>query len=51
MPKKLHAKLARQATRRGLTGRAKDRYIYGTMARVERSKKSRRSIGKVHRRR
>lgn len=35
MPKKLHAKLARQATSRGLTGRRKDAYIYSTLRRVE----------------
>ena len=32
MPKKMHAQLERTARSKGLTGKAKDRYVYGTMA-------------------
>jgi hypothetical protein len=42
MPKKLHDKLAREATKKGLTGRRKDKYIYGTMSRIKKSKTHRR---------
>lgn len=31
MPKKLHAKLARRASRKGLKGERRRKYIYGTM--------------------
>lgn len=31
MPKKMHDALNRQAKKKGLTGKAKDRYVYGTM--------------------
>lgn len=31
MPKALEQSLRKQATRKGLTGSRKDRYIYGTM--------------------
>jgi hypothetical protein len=33
MPKKEERRLKRQATKRGLTGREKDAYVYGTMRR------------------
>lgn len=42
MPRKLHAKLARQATKQGLTGERKDAYVYGTMKKVEKDKKKKR---------
>jgi len=32
MPKKVEEKLRKQGLRKGLTGKALDRYIYGTMA-------------------
>lgn len=35
MPKKLHNKLARAATRAGLSGKRKAAYVYGTMAKVK----------------
>lgn len=39
MPKKLHDALARQANRKGLTGKRKAAYVYGTMNKVEKAKK------------
>jgi len=39
MPKKLHDKLERQARKKGLTGKRKDKYVYGTMNKVEKKKK------------
>jgi hypothetical protein len=39
MPKALHAKLARQAAAKGYTGERKDRYVYGTMNKIEGKKK------------
>ena len=38
MPKALHDKLAREATKKGLTGKRKDAYVYGTMNKVEKKK-------------
>jgi hypothetical protein len=35
MPKKLKRKLKKQAKKKGLTGKAKDRYVYGTLNKVE----------------
>ena len=35
MPKWLHDKLNRQARKRGLTGKRKDAYVYGTMNKIE----------------
>lgn len=35
MPKVLHDKLERLAAKKGLTGERKDRYVYGTMAKIE----------------
>lgn len=34
MPKKLEKQLARQAERKGYTGRRKDRYVYGTLRKL-----------------
>jgi hypothetical protein len=42
MPRKLHAKLAKQAKKQGLTGERKEAYIYGTMQKVEKAKKKKR---------
>lgn len=39
MPKKLERKLAREATRKGITGARRDAYVYGTMARIKAHKK------------
>lgn len=36
MPKALHKKLVRQARKKGLKGRAKDRYVFGTLNRATR---------------
>jgi hypothetical protein len=39
MPAALHRKLARQATKRGLSGERRNAYVYGTLAKVESKKK------------
>jgi len=39
MPKKIHQKLSRQATKKGLKGKRRQAYIYGTLRKVERRKK------------
>ena len=39
MPKKLHAKLEKQAEKAGITGERKDAYVYGTMRQIEETKK------------
>lgn len=39
MPKKVHDKLKREAEKKGLTGEAKDRYIYGTLNKIEKKGK------------
>lgn len=43
MPKKEHAKLARQATKLGLTGDRRRAYIYGTLRKIEERRKRKRS--------
>jgi len=35
MPKKLHDKLARSAKKKGLKGKAKDRFVHGTMNKIK----------------
>lgn len=35
MPKILHRKLARKAVAKGLTGKRKDAYVYGTLKKVK----------------
>lgn len=35
MPKKMHDRLVREAAKKGLTGRRRDAYVYGTMAKME----------------
>lgn len=40
MPAALHRKLARQARRKGLTGRRKDSYIYSVLNKVEKAHKT-----------
>lgn len=35
MPKKMHEALERQATKKGLTGKRRRRYVYGTMAKAK----------------
>ena len=39
MPKKLHRKLERQAKKKGLKGKRKKAYVYGTMKKVEKRRK------------
>ena len=38
MPKKAHAALVKQANKKGLTGERRKRYIYGTLAGIEKKK-------------
>lgn len=40
MPKKLHDKLVKEAKKKGLVGEEADRYIYGTLAKYEKSQKN-----------
>ena len=40
MPKALHKKLNREAKKKGFTGKRKAAYVYGTMAKIEKRKKS-----------
>ena len=35
MPKAMHDALAREAAKKGLTGKRRDAYVYGTMAKME----------------
>jgi len=39
MPKKMHEALKRSAEKKGLTGKRKDRYVYGTMAKRKKGKR------------
>lgn len=41
MPKALHDRLARQARKKGLKGKRKNAYVYGTMNQIESRKKKR----------
>ena len=38
MPKALHRKLANSARKKGLKGKRKKAYVYGTMNRIEKKK-------------
>jgi len=38
-PKKLHDKLEREARKKGMVGERKDRYVYGTINKIEKGKK------------
>ena len=38
MPKKLHKLLEKSARKKGLKGKAKDRYVYGTLKKIKKSK-------------
>jgi len=40
MPKKLHDKLAKQARRQDLKGKAARAYVYGTLAKIEKRRKA-----------
>jgi hypothetical protein len=35
MPKAIHDKLARQAKKKGLKGKRRDAYVYGTLNKIE----------------
>ena len=39
MPKKLHDKLDREANKKGLKGKSKDAYVYGTLNKIEKDMK------------
>jgi len=39
MPKKAHRALSRQARKKGLKGKRKKAYIYGTLRKIEEAKK------------
>jgi len=39
MPKKAHEALKREAKKKGLKGKAADRYVYGTLAKMKKKKK------------
>lgn len=38
MPKKLHDKLAKEAIKKGLKGKRKDAFVFGTLNKVEKKK-------------
>ncbi len=40
MPKKMHKALLRSARKKGLKGKAKDRYVYGALARAKKKKRA-----------
>ena len=42
MPKALHRKLEREATKKGLTGERRDAYVYGTLYKAKAGKKKKR---------
>jgi len=46
MPKELHRKLARQAKKKGLTGKRKNAYVYGTMNEIE-ERRARRGLRRM----
>lgn len=39
MPKKIHDKLEKEAIKKGLKGKEKDKYIYATLSKIEKTKK------------
>ncbi len=45
MPKKLHDKLEREAEKKGLTGKRKDAYVYGTLTKIEEAQKRKKKKG------
>ncbi len=44
MPKAAHKALEKAARKKGLTGERKDRYIYGTLARLGRKNKKKKRL-------
>ena len=43
MPKKLHEKLEKEAEKKGLKGKKKDAYIYGTLRKIEEKEKKKKN--------
>jgi len=43
MPKKLHSKLSKAASRKGMTGERKKAYVYGTLSKVKKKAGSRKN--------
>jgi len=41
MPKAAHQSLAKQASKKGLTGKRKQAYVYGTLAKLKKKKSER----------
>lgn len=39
MPKELHNRLMAEAVKKGLKGKRRDAYVYGTLAKIEAKKK------------
>lgn len=39
MPEKMHKVLKKQAKKKGLTGKRKDAYVWGTMNKIKKGKK------------
>ena len=39
MPKKVHDRLQREAAKKGLSGKAKDRYVFGTLNKITKKAK------------
>uniref|UniRef100_A0A6M3LJE1 Uncharacterized protein n=1 Tax=viral metagenome TaxID=1070528 RepID=A0A6M3LJE1_9ZZZZ len=39
MPEKMHKALKKQAKKKGLTGKRKDAYVWGTMNKIKKGKK------------
>lgn len=42
MPKKLERKLEREASKKGYTGKRRDRYVYGTLDKVKKEQAAKR---------
>jgi len=42
MPKKAHKELEREADKKGLTGKKRQAYIYGTLKKIERRRRRKR---------
>ena len=38
MPKEAHKNLVKQANKKGLTGKRRDKYIYGTLEKIKKGK-------------
>ena len=49
MPKKLHQRLAQAASKKGLSGKSFDSYVYGTMQRILALKKRKKQTKKSKR--